>query len=82
MKKYNFDEVIDRKNTYSTQWDYIEDRFGRNDILPFSISDTDFKVPDSVQSALRERIDHPIYGYSRWNHNDYKNSIINWFEKK
>ncbi|MFH5810985.1 MalY/PatB family protein [Companilactobacillus sp. FL22-1] len=81
MKKYNFDEVIDRKNTYSTQWDYIEDRFGRNDILPFSISDTDFKVPDSVQSALRERIDHPIYGYSRWNHNDYKNSIINWFEK-
>ena len=62
MKKYDFDQVINRKNTYSTQWDYIADRFGRNDILPFSISDTDFAVPDSVQEALKKRIEHPIYG--------------------
>lgn len=82
MKKYDFDTVIDRKNTYSTQWDYIADRFGRSDILPFSISDTDFAVPDSVQTALKERIEHPIYGYSRWNHDDYKNSILYWFEAK
>lgn len=82
MKKYDFDTVIDRKNTYSTQWDYISDRFGRNDILPFSISDTDFAVPDSVQTAIKKRIEHPIYGYSRWNHDDYKNSIVNWFQMK
>lgn len=80
--KYNFDNVIDRKNTYSTQWDYIADRFGRNDILPFSISDTDFPVPDSVQEALKKRIEHPIYGYSRWNHDDYKNSIVYWYQER
>lgn len=80
--KYNFDNVIDRKNTYSTQWDYIADRFGRNDILPFSISDTDFPVPESVQTAIKKRIEHPIYGYSRWNHDDYKNSITYWYEKR
>lgn len=80
MKKYDFDQVINRKNTYSTQWDYIADRFGRNDILPFSISDTDFAVPDSVQEALKKRIEHPIYGYSRWNHDDYKDSIVYWFK--
>ncbi len=82
MKTYDFDKVIDRKNTYSTQWDYIGDRFGRDDILPFSISDTDFAVPDSVQTALKKRIEHPIYGYSRWNHDDYKNSIVYWFNNK
>ena len=82
MKKYDFDKVIDRKNTYSTQWDYIADRFGRSDILPFSISDTDFSVPDSVQEALKKRIEHPIYGYSRWNHADYKNSVVYWFKEK
>ena len=81
MTTYNFDHVIDRKNTYSTQWDYIVDRFGRNDILPFSISDTDFPVPNEVQTALTKRLQHPIYGYTRWNHDDYKNSIRNWFER-
>lgn len=81
MTKYDFNRVINRKNTYSTQWDYIVDRFGRNDILPFSISDTDFPVPIEVQSALTKRLQHPIYGYSRWNHDDYKNSIRSWFER-
>lgn len=80
--KYNFDQVINRQGTYSTQWDYIQDRFGRSDILPFSISDTDFPVPVGVQTALKERIEHPIYGYTRWNHADYKNSIVNWFQSQ
>jgi cystathionine beta-lyase len=76
---YDFDQIIDRHGTYSTQWDYIKDRFGRNDILPFSISDTDFPVPQAVQTALTLRMQHPIYGYTRWNHADYKHSISNWF---
>lgn len=33
--KYNFDEVNNRLGTYCTQWDYIEDRFGEKDLLPF-----------------------------------------------
>lgn len=37
MMNIDFDSHIDRHNTYSTQWDYIADRFGRNDIIPFSI---------------------------------------------
>ena len=78
---YDFDHVIDRRGTFSTQWDYIADRFGRNDILPFSISDTDFPVPVEVQDALKERLTHPIYGYTRWNHATYKDSIVHWFER-
>ncbi len=80
--KYDFDQVIDRHNTYSTQLDYAADRFGRGDVLPFSISDTDFAVPDNVLERLKQRIEHPIYGYTRWNNPEYKESIINWFKNR
>ena len=41
----NFDTVIDRKGTYCTQWDYVKDRFGKDGLLPFTISDMDFQAP-------------------------------------
>ena len=78
----DFNRVIDRHHTYSTQWDYAKDRFGRNDVLPFSISDTDFAVPEKVQKAIEERIKHPIYGYTRWNHHDYKGAIKEWYSRR
>ena len=69
---YNFDEVVNRKNTYSTQWDYIQDRFGACDLLPFSISDTDFKIPEKVQEEIKAFNELGVYGYTRWNHDDFK----------
>ena len=29
-----FDKIIDRKGTFCTQWDFVEDRFGQKDLLP------------------------------------------------
>lgn len=78
----SFNEQIDRKGTYCTQWDYIEDRFGKNDLLPFTISDTDFKVPTGVESALQERLRHPIFGYTRWNHTDFKSAVTHWYKER
>lgn len=82
MMKYNFDEIMDRRGTYSTQWDFIEDRFGEKDLLPFSISDTDFRIPAPVTAALEKRLSHPIFGYTRWNHSDFKNTIMNWYQTR
>lgn len=80
----NFDEIINRKGTYCTQWDYIEDRFGpgTKDLTPFSISDTDFKCPQEILDAVIERTAHGIFGYSRWNHEDYKGAIKNWYKNR
>ncbi|MGL5122685.1 MAG: MalY/PatB family protein [Fusobacteriaceae bacterium] len=79
-----FDEIINRKGTYCTQWDYIEDRFGEGtkDLIPFSISDTDFKSPEPIIDAIIKRAKHGIFGYSRWNHSDYKDAIENWYQKR
>jgi len=80
----NFDNVVDRRKTYCTQWDYIEDRFGKGtkDLTPFTISDMDFRSPKEIIEKIISRAEHGVFGYSRWNHGDYKGSIKNWFFKR
>ncbi|MBA5762533.1 pyridoxal phosphate-dependent aminotransferase [Vibrio sp. 404] len=80
--KIDFNGVIDRTNTYCTQWDYVEDRFGKPGLLPFTISDMDFASPNEIQQVLKTRIEHPVYGYSRWNHDDYKQAICHWYQSR
>lgn len=80
--KYNFDEVNNRMGTYCTQWDFIQDRFGEKDLLPFSISDTDFKAPQPVIDRLEKIIQSGVYGYTRWNHHDYKGSIASFLSRR
>jgi cystathionine beta-lyase len=77
-----FDRYINRFGTYCTQWDYMQDRFGSNDLLPFSISDMDFQSPPEIMEAIRSRTNHGIFGYTRWNHVDYKSSITDWYQKR
>lgn len=77
-----FDKIIDRKGTFCTQWDFVEDRFGQKDLLPFTISDTDFAIPETVNAALQKRLTHPIYGYTRWNHKYFKSAVSTWYRKQ
>lgn len=74
----NFKEQRSRYGTYSTQWDYVQDRFGEKGLLPFSISDMDFMIPDGTKEVLAKAVTRG-FGYTRWNHLDYKQSISHWF---
>lgn len=60
----NFDTPIDRSRSYATQYEELEEKFGRTDLLPLWIADMDFAVPDAVTDALRDRIGHPVLGYT------------------
>lgn len=77
-----FDQVIDRMGTFCTQWDYTEDRFGAKDILPFSISDMDFQSPPEILDVIKNRTEHGIFGYTRWNHDTFKSSISGWYQER
>ena len=79
---YDFDAVHDRRGTYCTQWDYIQDRFGEAGILPFSISDHDFRVPEPIVERLHKVVDHGIYGYTRWNHVDFKGAVTGFIARR
>lgn len=56
-----FDTVYDRSETDSQKWQKYQGR----DILPMWVADMDFHAPEAVLDALRERIDHGIFGYAR-----------------
>lgn len=80
--KNKFDKVTNRLGTFCTQWDYIEDRFGEKDLLPFSVSDTDFSVPVEITDSLKKRMEHDIFGYTRWNHHTFKESVLHWYDNR
>lgn len=77
-----FDKVVNRKGTYCTQWDFAIDRFGKNDVLPFSISDMDFQSPPEILQAIEKYVKHGIFGYTRWDHNAYKSAITHWYKSR
>lgn len=79
--KYNFDKIIDRRNTSSVKWDCNEQVFGSKDILPMWVADMDFESPSEVIEAIKKRAEHGIYGYTERPESMYK-SVISWMEKR
>jgi cystathionine beta-lyase len=57
---YQFDNLIDRRNTESIKWNCYD-----ADVLPLWVADMDFESPREVIAALRQRIDHGIFGYGQ-----------------
>ena len=46
--QYNFDEVIDRKNTNAVKLERCKALFGTDDVLPLWVADMDFRTPDFI----------------------------------
>jgi cystathionine beta-lyase len=63
--KYNFDQVIDRKNTDSAKWGNIKSMFGSVDVIPMWVADMDFPAAQPIIDAIKKRAEHPFYGYTR-----------------
>ncbi|UJF18612.1 aminotransferase class I/II-fold pyridoxal phosphate-dependent enzyme [Vibrio sp. SS-MA-C1-2] len=77
-----FNKEVDRKGTYCTQWDYVQDRFGKANLLPFTISDMDFKSPQKIIDVAVKRCEHGVFGYSRANHADFQGSVTAWYQNR
>lgn len=81
MKTYNFDEIIDRKHSNCVKYDGYQDIYGTDGLIPLWVADMDFKTPDFVFDAIRERLNHPVLGY--FVHSDgFYRSIIQWMERR
>lgn len=61
MKQYNFDQVIDRKNTHSYKWDNVT---YAGPMIPMPVADMDFVVADEILEVLHKINEHGILGYS------------------
>lgn len=86
--KYNFDEIVNRRGTYSVKWDGGEfiKRAGLTkrydeETLPLFTADMDLPVPQPLLDALHKTVDNRIFGYSIFP-NEYYEAIQYWFKKR
>ena len=70
---FDFDKVNQRRGTGCVKWD--NDRDG---VIPMWVADMDFRVPDPVIKALRDRTEHGIFGYGAAEEN-YYDAVCGWF---
>ncbi|MFI8926966.1 MalY/PatB family protein [Streptomyces sp. NPDC053474] len=79
---YDFDIPVDRRGTWCVQWDGIRDRFPVPDLLPFTISDMDFRSAPEVLDALQQRVAHGVFGYTDWRNDDFRGAVRDWFKSR
>ncbi|WHY88892.1 MalY/PatB family protein [Neobacillus novalis] len=86
--KYNFDEMINRRGTYSIKWDGgqllkdmgFTERYDE-DTIPLFTADMDLPVPQPLIDALHKTVDHRIFGYSIFPE-EYFEAVQHWFKKR
>ena len=92
--KYNFDEVIDRRNTnsmkvsgfreylYPDAKEEIKFNYPDEELVMMWIADMEFALPQVIIDKMKERLDHRIFGYSKVFDDGYYLAFKNWCENK
>ena len=78
---FDFDKVINRKNTNCAKFDMAVQMGYPEDVLPLWVADMDFAAPPCVQEALHKAVDHGIFGYSFLGE-EYYTALENWFKER
>lgn len=86
--KYNFDEIVNRRGTYSVKWDGgqlikamgLTERYDE-ETIPLFTADMDLPIPQPVLDALHRTVDHRIFGYSIFP-DEYFEAVQHWFKKR
>lgn len=79
--RYNFDQVVDRKNNYSAKYDELGSKFGRPDLLPMWVADMDFQSAKPIIDAIKARADQGIFGYTSRPEAFYENMMA-WYKRR
>ncbi len=79
--KYDFDEITERRGTQSLKYDFAAGYFGTDDLIPMWVADMDFRTPDFIMEAIRERARHEILGYSS-RPKSLLDAIANWYRTR
>lgn len=79
--KFDFDKITDRKNTSCLKYDFNLEKGKPVDALPLWIADMDIGVPDIIVKAMKNRVEHGIFGYSMPKR-DYFEVVANWFRTR
>ena len=83
QRMYDFDKIVERRGTASVKWD-VRDLFQAapdQDLTPMWIADMDFAVLPQVQQAMKDRCDHPVFGYNTPTPGSLP-ALCGWYERR
>lgn len=80
MTTYDFDRIIDRRGTGCLKYDFHAKRGKASDLLPLWVADMDFSLPPEVLTAIEQRIEHGIFGYTQ-PLQPYYDAVLDWVER-
>ncbi len=80
-KIYDFDTVIDRVDTDSLKFDFAKRRGKPENVLPLWVADMDFRTSDEILTAIHERVDHGIFGYTETRER-YFEAVSGWMKHR
>jgi cystathionine beta-lyase len=80
--KYDFDSIIDRRNTHSSKWDNMAKATGADseDAIAMWVADMDFVAPEGVREALQEEVDRLTLGYYA-NDLTWRQAMSDWMDR-
>lgn len=78
---YDFDKVIERKNTSCVKYDAASKMGMPEDILPLWVADMDFQAPQGVIDRLKDAVEHGIFGYSE-EPEGYFEALHSWYSRR
>ncbi|MGN0267024.1 MAG: MalY/PatB family protein [Lachnospiraceae bacterium] len=90
---YNFDEIIDRRNTNAMNTDgFREYIFHADNTMTFPykdeefirmwVADMEFATPDVIIDGIKERLDKRIFGYTRVFDPKYYEAFASWCKRR
>lgn len=79
--KYNFDEIVSRKENNCVKYEESVLHYGTNDILPMWIADMDFKTAPQIIEAIQKKLNQGIFGYT-YRPKEYFESYKKWQLKR
>ncbi len=79
--RYNFDKIVDRRGTNAVKVDALGPLFGDAGLIPLWVADMDFETCPAITQALKQRLEHPIFGYSE-EPPGYRPAITEWLRRR
>lgn len=76
-----FDKRVDRTGTNSVKWDYRNEIFGRKDVLPMWVADSDWRTSGAVIDAILDRAEHGVFGYTKPG-KETSELVVNWWRRR
>ena len=84
---FDFETPVNRRDSGSYKWDadlpegVVLTPAQRDRVIPLWVADMDFQAAPCIRDALRRRVEHGVFGYTRVP-DSYYESVIRWFGQR